>query len=365
LFLKRLFDGETGMTRSILAAALCGLALAASAQTAVAAATCRTGWPPQPAKTFPPVTGRLVFQAADLLYLTTIAASRITTTAIQCPTGLGLTLPRNANFSPDGKWIVFSADTGVTPTSSGRRDIYVSTPSGAHLVNLTNYQDGTTPDEDGRFSPDGKEIVFKQGYWVNGVERAHLLAMQVNLPAQGDPQRIGMPTVLVPDKVFVNPLTGQAVEASQPDLSTNGRYVFLTEGTGSGEGIFRYDTQRGTIANFAVTTGLERFYPIVRDAGTVFFEGWIDAATQFDQLFMKSSSINSAVKLLPVNDCMANNSDPAPVGQKYVIFSSNRLGKGMRLFIGEIASTKYWDLGINPVSDKNVPYLGPNFTNKQ
>ena len=60
---------------------------------------------------------------------------------------------RAADFSPDGKWIVYASD------ASGRDEVYVKAfPGGTSAIQVTN-AGGTEP----VWSPDGKEIFYRTG----------------------------------------------------------------------------------------------------------------------------------------------------------------------------------------------------------
>ncbi|MFP3547939.1 hypothetical protein SB748_31660, partial [Rhizobium sp. SIMBA_035] len=82
----------------------------------------------------------------------------------------------------------------------------------------------------------------------------------------------------------------------------------------------------GATAVFDHPAGLQTYYPIVRRDGMVFYARWKDSGGA-DQIYAKTADPASTPNALPINDCMSNNSDPAPVsGTNYVFFSSTTAG---------------------------------------
>ena len=65
---------------------------------------------------------------------------------------------------------------------------------------------------------------------------------------------------------------------------------------------------------------------------------------------------------MPINDCVSNNSDPAPVtGTNYVFFSSTTAG-GYQLYVGDVTTGQRWSLsqfGVN--ADTTKAKLGSSY----
>ncbi len=380
------------MFRRILLTAL--MCLPASGQLARA---CSVGIPPQ-TSALPPLTGHLVSQTTDHLYLTTFTTTPAGTSSTSVPlqfftsanqtTPVALSNPFNASFSPDGKWIVFSA---VAPMSDSRR-IYLSTVSGTHLVDLTSAagQDTTNQEEDARFEPDGSAIIFKQFDYIgaNKVSAFRIRSMKITWPATADQDPApGQIYDLLPD---TQDKPGHYIEYSTPVMSPSEKYLYYATGSGGSEAIHRITMQSpveiGNIRyDFLFRSGFEHYYPIVRDFTTMLFVGWINKVSKVDQIYMYAPIVTNHYILLRLNDCNYSNSDPTPVDEDYIIFSSNRIrddkrgctydsGQGSykcnsNLYLGKISTGEYWILGSansivngNNINSLMPDILGPSYT---
>ena len=81
-----------------------------------------------------------------------------------------------------------------------------------------------------------------------------------------------------------------------------------------------------------------------------------------DQIYTKTADPASTPNALPINDCVSNNSDPAPVtGTNYVFFSSTTAG-GYQLYVGDVTTGQRWSLsqfGVN--ADTTKAKLGSSY----
>ena len=336
------------------------LALAPLSQ-AAAQTTCSSTPAPRSTATRPALIGRMVYQSSTALYLTDFAAA--TTTQISFSTSSGptpvLSAPSNANFSPDGRWIVFYAQW--TPSGgSARTDVFISRPDGSHLVDLTVDQDPTQPEEDPRFAQDGATVFYKRIYFPVAGTSAAIMKMTVSLPPVGsgsDPSRVGSPTQV---------LAMDGVQYSKPSPSPTGKYVYYFSGTTPNEGVYQLNVATGASVAIAAVAGVQSYYPAPRDLTTTFYVSWANATNHADQIYANAPGIKAAATQLSLNDANKDDSDPAKVDEDYIIFSSDRCnGDGVghyKLFVGQPGTTKYWTLDLDHIEDPVDNLLGADFT---
>ncbi|HEX7817439.1 hypothetical protein [Dyella sp.] len=249
----------------------------------------------------------------------------------------GISDPMNASFSPDGKWLLFM---GIKNNSW---NVFLWPTDGSHLpYNLTNSK-GDALNEDPKFSADGKSVVYK--YNEGNVMRGSLVFAN------------GVPSL----KNLVN-VTRNNAQNSMPFLSPDGSKLMFVKGSGGADlGLYQQDINTGAAVTFDATPGLSTYYPIVRADGVVFYTKWNNARQQHDLLYAKIGASDKPVEL-PINDCLSNNDDAAPVsGTSYVFFSSTTAG-GYRLYLGDINSGKRWRMtqfGLD--AEPNKAKLGASY----
>ena len=308
----------------------------------------------------------MVYQAGDTLYLTNfntnVTAAISFRTSAAPSQAVALTAPENANFSPDGRWITFSA-VSTFPGGQVRRDVFIATPAGTNLVNLTADQDGSLPNEDARFTSDG-QIVYKQRYYVSGNTVSRIKEMAVTLPASGDPSRNGAPATLRDDGVH---------EFSAPGISQSGRYLYYQTGSGANAGVYRYYLSLGTESAVSATPGVESYYPVARDLTTTLYAGWASPSNHNDQIFLWAPLYSGVGISEPFNDANADDSDPAVVDENLIIFSSDRCvisgdvnpatGRAAyKLYLGYLGHSDYWPLNLANINVPVPDLLGANYT---
>ncbi len=332
----------TPMKRAIT----CLLGLLACAD--IAMAECTANLALQPASTFPSLPGRLLYHSyveygnGSSLYLYDFPTNRVT--QLDKPQW-NLTDPMNAQFSPDGKNIVFMARRGT------KWNVFSWTLGTAELpVNLTESLSGRS--EDPRFSPDGKRMVMKY--------EADLFV--VTLAYTGS--KI---TGLVP--YSGQNLTGDAwtAEQSMPGLTPGEKYIVYAQGAGNSV-LYRKAMKSGTAQKLAEPPiGAKDYFPVVRDYSTYFFTRSTPPRAGhkkgFDQLMVLNTLATDVdPEALKLNDCDSNNSDPAPVDEDYLVFSSGKYNPPYGLVLGEISSGKVWrlDAAINVPDGRQK--LGASYT---
>jgi Tol biopolymer transport system component len=329
------------MKLKTLTGVVAGVALSLLA--GAASAACISDPPAQSNASFPTsLTGKLVYHSyvtygdgTSQIFLYDFTAHTLTQLS---QASWGIKDPMNAVFSPDGKWIVFM---GVTNNAWNVFMYQLGTNNAP--VNMTN-STGATRNEDPKFSPDGKSIVFKQ----NG----SVMQATLSYTSAG-------PTFTSVASIAVAPSGG---EYSMPYLSPDQTAVYYATGTGANMGLMKRTIATGATAVFDNPAGLETYYPIVRADGNVFYARWNSASGQLDQIYQKTSDPSSTPNQLPINDCISNNSDPGPVsGTNYLFFSSTTAG-GYQLYLGDVTTGQRWSLtqfGVN--SDTTKAKLGSSY----
>ena len=213
----------------------------------------------------PELNGQLLFHRYtsyeswnSKLYLYDFAAKSLTCLSDAWPVDHAM----NAHFSPDGKRIVFMA------VPSGKHqgnawDVYLWDVSSTKLpMNLTS--DNGLRDEDPKFSPDGKTIVFKQ----DGVVKF--------MDLRGKNMRT---------------LPGQqpGAEYSMPCFTADGKRVVVLQGARDRGDLYAIDprarSRTTTSIAIAVTPGLFEYYPVTWDANRLLYVRWHSAENRHDQIY--------------------------------------------------------------------------------
>lgn len=259
----------------------------------------------------------------------------------------GITRARNAHFSPDGRWITFTA------VFDGAFNVFVwdtSLPASAP-VDLTL---GGTRSEDSKFSFDGNWIVYKRAGDV------HALHMDFTAGV----------TVLE-DKALTTggALDGSYAEASAPFLANHNAYVVFSrgsDGTAAPSQLSALTLAHGTLDPLTETAIAKdsdaiEYYPILRKAGALFYARHV-FGDPHDQIWLRSPDYTAAAVRLATNDCSHDNSDPAPVGTNTFIFSNDASGRYL-LYLGNAVTGKVWNFSDDPLLDGPVHDLeGASYT---
>lgn len=326
--------------QTLVAGLVAGIAL--NLFSGVAVAACVNNPAAQPNATFPAaLTGKLVYHSyvkygdgTSQLFLYDFSAHTLTQLS---KSAWGITDPMNGVFSPDGKWLAFM---GI---SNGAWNVFMlQLGAGTPPVNMTN-STGATRNEDPKFSTDGKTLVFKQ----NGDVKQATLSYTSAGP------------VFTSVVSLTNAPAG--AEYSMPFLAPDASAVYYATGTGSNMGLMKRMIATGATAVFDRPAGLQTYYPTVRADGMVYYARWKDSGGA-DQIYAKTADPASTPSALALNDCMSNNSDPAPVsGTNYLFFSSTTAG-GYQLYVGDVTTGQRWSLsqfGVN--ADATKAKLGANY----
>lgn len=247
----------------------------------------------------------------------------------------GISRARNGYFSPDGRWIVFTAVSATYDAFN----IFIwdtSSPTSAP-VDLTP---STARNEDAKFSFDGNWIVYKHDGDI------HILHMEFT----------GGITVLE-DKVLTTggALNGSYAEASAPVLAKYNKYVVFSRGSDGPTAPYRLSVlplAHGTLDPLVETTIAKdadavEYYPILRKNNELLYARHT-LTSHADQIQLRSPDHTASAVALPTNTCTRDNSDPAPVGTNTFIFSNDAGGRYL-LYLGNEMTGKVWNFSNNPL----------------
>ncbi len=166
-------------------------------------------------------------------------------------------------------------------------EIYILDPSNETLIRLTNNNDA---DEDPKFSPDGRRIVFKR----NG----QIYSMLTN-------------------GTDVQQLTSSVEEKSGPNYSPDGAKIVYWHGTNESADIWWMNSS-GSANEFLVgLAGIQDYYPIFRDNSHVMF-----TRSQPDddiQIYNTSTEVTESAAF---NEVGSEDSDPFPIDDDVIGLSS-------------------------------------------
>lgn len=232
--------------------------------------------------------------------------------------------PMNAHFSPDGRTIVFM---GIGDTDSW--DIFSYDLYGKEEpINLT--AQSTLREEDPKFSPDGKKIVFKRD----------LRLAEMNLSTRS-----------------ITMLTDGDKEYSMPYYNYNGTEVICSEGGKEMSSIVAVNVKTKEIRIICNEPGVQDYYPINADKESFFYSRGYSSSNRVDQVYRGFWNGRPGISL-PFNESNADYSDAYPVDDEWLVISSTRAGSkgGYDLYLanvstGSIQSLSDYHSGIN--SSKN------------
>ena len=248
----------------------------------------------------------------------------------------------NAQYSPDGKWIVFM---GVI---HAQWEIFLwRIDSDSLPLDITSSK-GAFRNEDPRFFPNGRGIVFKTDGQI----------AKMSLMFNGQTPVLGFPKILVDNR--------DGSENSMPALSPDGRLLYFAKLKNGNSIILAKDLSTGKIFSIENAPGAQAYGPNVRSDGAIFYSRHEDQFHSRDLIFMVGPSeiLNSPESLqrteLKLNQCDYDNSDPTAAGNGFVIFSSTRFGGTYSLFIYDLKNNKTWSINLDRlVLDPSLNVLGP------
>lgn len=204
--------------------------------------------------------------------------------------------PMNGSFGPSPDRIVFMA----IDRAADEWDIFLR--ENGKVRNLT--QNSGFRNEDPKFSPDGKSIVFKSGHWDSSSDSFvyDLALLDIATGA-------------------VAMITDDSAEEAMPCFSPDGKYLFFasySEGIGS---IVRIELSSMSKDTVFSEPGVNAYYPVASE-DRLYFTKWYSADDRCDQIMCFDGS---QVTAMPFNSPDFDCSDACPAGSS-MIFSSTRNG---------------------------------------
>ncbi|MCI0437060.1 MAG: S9 family peptidase [Gemmatimonadetes bacterium] len=181
-------------------------------------------------------------------------------------TRLGLQ-PRDVSWSPDGRTLLFLADTEYrNELRYARSDVFTAAVESGEVVRLT-HEDGIE-NRSPRWSPDGARIAWVRSWSTNRIireKRNHGGPTDLYVMAAGG----GSMTNLTPD---------WPLQAGTPMWSPDGRWIYFTAQTGGASHLFRVSSDGGPVEQ--VTRGERRITGLSIDRGfrrMAYLVGHLDA----------------------------------------------------------------------------------------
>lgn len=291
--------------------------------------------------TFPNLSGKLIYHSYEdyndgtsQIFLFDFKSKKINRLSRK---SWNISDPMNAQFSLSGNVITFM---GI---QNNAWNVFVWTiGSDQAPVNITT-STGDSTNEDPIFSKDGKNIFYKK----DGV------IVKRSIDLSGDKLiALGREELVI----------SEDTEVSMPAPTSDGLvYYSKTKSTmGDGSDIFVYDLVNKKTTAIDVGENISAYYPIVDKNNNLFYARKTLRSGDADQIYMKE--LNAPLVELSLNDCDADNSDPSPVNNQYIIFSSNSESDKYELYLGDIRTGERWSLssfGVN--ADQSKSKLGSHY----
>lgn len=327
---------------------LCAFLLAT---TPVAAAQTCLPFNPQPDSTRPALPGRMTYQDSghNALYLFDFEGANAASAPMQIPTA-GLSSVANPVFTPDGTAIAFTA----SPVA-GRTNIYYWPIGAPALINLTGAM-SINDNEDVRFSVDGRRMVWKQDYGIS--------VAGFSFDANGQPVLFDIAHVVSGTQNTTN-------EASGPVFSPDNNFIYYFTGSKvhGPQRIQRYSFASNAVTlAFTQRASINYYFPVDPDLYQFLYVSKTDDNPTFDKIYsypsVSLSSPTDAGLIWNGTDCIADNSDPAPINEDFFIFSrdQNTDNTGYDLYIGQISTGFAWSLSPLHVNFASGQMEGANYT---
>ncbi len=179
-----------------------------------------------------------------------------------------------------------------------------------HYQALTKTYTNLTPqsgcrNEDPKYSPDGRYIVFKRGYWDAARDDFTYDLAELELATGA-----------------VTMLTADTNEESMPYYSTDGAWIYFSMTQNGVTGIHRLLRSTGEVEQVFAETGVTAYYPIVSEDG-LYFSRWFSPENHNDAIALWR---DGTTEFLPFCDPSWNTSDACPLGDGTLLYSSTQYG---------------------------------------
>lgn len=180
-------------------------------------------------------------------------------------------------------------------------DIFLCNTISGKIENLT--KNSGFRNEDPKFSPDGKSIVFKRGHWSQETD--------------GFVYELALLDLQTREIVM---LTEGGGEESMPCFSPDGSKIYYANSDSSGTQICAFDLLTRESRCLYTEEGIHAYYPMASENG-LFFTRWHSADLHNDCIVQLESGTP-----LPFCDPAYNCSDPFPLPSGGMLFSSTKSG---------------------------------------
>lgn len=215
------------------------------------------------------------------------------------------TNPMNGSFGYTPDKAVFMA----IDTKADEWDIYLYDGNSNTATNLTRRSGYRN--EDPKWSPDGKGIVFKRGYWNHSVDDFTYNLAYLNI-----------------EDMSVRMLTDDLSEEAMPCFSDDGKTVYYAKYTGRHGEIASLDIRSGKETIIFSQENITAYYPVYNN-GNLYFTKWYSAQNHHDQLMCFDGK---EIKSLPFNSEYSDCSDICPVSAESFVYSSTADGNRYSLY---------------------------------
>lgn len=230
----------------------------------------------------------------------------------------------NAHISSDWKYLTFMW-MHKTPNWENW-DIYLWDFISPEPINLTSKYNKRN--EDPKFSPEGKNIVFKQWSWNH-----KLNIMQYDIK------------ILDLEWNIVDVLTDDVEENSMPYYTADGKNIIYSRWVWAKSSIYMINISNKQKKLLYDEKNIQEYYPIAFDNKNFYYTSW-EKKSKNDQIYLWD--INSSKrKLLPINRSNYNFSDSYNINNDLILFSSNYNSVWWYdLYVGNIKTWDIWSLKV-------------------
>ncbi|MDS0524585.1 hypothetical protein NNC19_02770 [Clostridium sp. SHJSY1] len=233
----------------------------------------------------------------------------------------------NGNFSSNGSEIVFMALKDRKEKDEW--DIFIYNLETEKLTNLT--KGNGLSDEDPKFSPDGKKIIFKQGHLDEAENKVDFNLVEMNLETEE-----------------LKNLTDDIEEDSMPFYSANGESIYYARATGDKSSkICSINLgNENEIRNIYVENGVYCYYPTIYKDTLYFSKDY--STTNKSDVIVKMDLNTKEITIPDFNSSEYDCSDAYAISEQYIIISSTKPdGKGgYDLYIADVETGKLWSMNL-------------------
>lgn len=159
--------------------------------------------------------------------------------------------------------------------------------------------------EDPKWSPDGKSIVFKRGYWNSEIDDFTYNIALIDVESKE-----------------IKMLTESLYEDAMPYFSDDGKYIYYTKYIDGYGKISRLNTETGEDEIIFEEENINAYYPVVKN-GILYFTKWHSSDNPHDEIIIyENNTFKSAAFNSEIYDC----SDACPIDKDKMIYSSTQNG---------------------------------------